>query len=159
MVNTISARQIQLNHALGLGPMWVSRAAQIISCKSSAQTGRSHTPHCRAILRLSPLWRTLLPLLSPLAPTIHSNPLRPVPQTTTVPRPVMRRPTQRRTRRGLTGSHCPSTRKTSPSKTAPKQPLPEHTVVAADCSQDSLLSLQTKITQCTACDLHGERRC
>ena len=30
--------------------------------------------------------------------------------------------------------------------------------MAADCSQDSLLSLQTKITQCTACDLHGERR-
>ena len=156
---TISARQIQLNHALGLGPMWVSRAAQIVSC-DTAPTLTEATPVLPrntaasapvAHIAADPTTPSTHNTLKPSAPNVASNDSVTTNDAASVQYKVSKRA-------AALLAHIAQAQQYKPKQDSAQVVAAEHTVVAADCSQDSLLSLQTKITQCTACDLHGERR-
>ena len=153
---TISARQIQLSHALGLGPMWVGRAAQIVSCDTAPTLAEAVAPalprHTIASMPAEHLAATPaahIPQAS--APSTISNDTAVASDVETVQHKVSKRA-------AALLAHIAQAQQYKPKQDSAQVTTAEHTVVAADCSQDSLLSLQTKITQCTACDLHGERR-
>ena len=153
---TISARQIQLSHALGLGPMWVSRAAQIVSCEevpafseATPALPRSATPAAGAhIATAVPTAHTPSKQSVPNAP---ANNAAIADNTEAVQHKVSKRA-------AALLAHIAQAQQHKPKQDSAQAAAAEHTIVAADCSQDSLLSLQSKITQCSACDLHGERR-
>ena len=156
---TISARQIQLNHALGLGPMWVSRAAQIVSCEA-APTLTEATPSLPRNTSASdsvthivaaPTTASTHNTLKPSAPSATSDGSAPANDAASVQHKVSKRA-------AALLAHIAQAQQYKPKQDSAQAVAAEQTVVVADCSQDSLLSLQTKITQCTACDLHGERR-
>ena len=154
---TISARQIQLSHALGLGPMWVSRAAQIVACDTEASDDTA---------------TAVMPVAPAHAPTVTSKHERHAPAEHTVAKPstpatpdnsaaansaeAIQHKFSKRAAALL--AHIAQAQQHKPKQDSAQTAVAEQTMVVADCSQDSLLSLQTKITQCTACDLHGERR-
>ncbi|MBP6553368.1 MAG: hypothetical protein KA221_08575, partial [Vitreoscilla sp.] len=153
---TISARQIQLSHALGLGPMWVGRAAQIVSCEevpafseATPALPRSATPAAGAhIATAVPTAHTPSKQSVPNAP---ANNAAIADNTEAVQHKVSKRA-------AALLAHIAQAQQHKPKQDSAQAAAAEHTIVAADCSQDSLLSLQSKITQCSACDLHGERR-
>ena len=156
---TISARQIQLNHALGLGPMWVGRAAQIVSCDTAPKLAEA-TPAlpCNtaasapvAHIAAAPATPSTHNTLKPSAPSAASNDSAAANDTASVQHKVSKRA-------AALLAHIAQAQQHKPKQDSAQVAATEHTVMVADCSQDSLLSLQTKITQCTACDLHGERR-
>ena len=156
---TISARQIQLSHALGLGPMWVSRAAQIVSCEA-APTLTEATPSLPRNTSASdsvthivaaPTTASTHNTLKPSAPSATSDGSAPANDAASVQHKVSKRA-------AALLAHIAQAQQYKPKQDSAQAVAAEQTVVVADCSQDSLLSLQTKITQCTACDLHGERR-
>ena len=156
---TISARQIQLNHALGLGPMWVSRAAQIVSC-DNAPTLTEATPVLPrntaasapvAHIAAAPTTPSTHNTLKPSAPSAASHDSAATSDAASVQHKVSKRA-------AALLAHIAQAQQYKPKQDSAQAVAAEQTVVVADCSQDSLLSLQTKITQCTACDLHGERR-
>ena len=156
---TISARQIQLNHALGLGPMWVSRAAQIVSCEA-APTLTEATPSLPRNTSASdsvthivaaPTTASTHNTLKPSAPSATSDGSAAASDVEIVQHKVSKRA-------AALLAHIAQAQQYKPKQDSAQAATAEQTVVAADCSQDSLLNLQTKITQCTACDLHGERR-
>ena len=152
---TISARQIQLSHALGLGPMWVGRAAQIVSCEevpafseATPALPRSATPAAGAhIATAVPTAHTPSKQSVPNAP---ANNAAIADNTEAVQHKVSKRA-------AALLAHIAQAQQHKPKQDSAQAAAAEHTIVAADCSQDSLLSLQSKITQCSACDLHGER--
>ena len=156
---TISARQIQLNHALGLGPMWVSRAAQIISCNPAPKLAEATPVLPRntaasapvAHIAAAPTTPSTHNTLKPSAPSAANNDSAATSDAASVQHKVSKRA-------AALLAHIAQAQQHKPKQDSAQAAAAEHTVVAADCSQDSLLSLQTKITQCTACDLHGERR-
>ena len=156
---TISARQIQLNHALGLGPMWVGRAAQIVSCDTAPKLAEA-TPAlpCNtaasapvAHIAAAPATPSTHNTLKPSAPSAASNDSAAANDTASVQHKVSKRA-------AALLAHIAQAQQHKPKQDSAQAATAEQTVMAADCSQDSLLSLQTKITQCTACDLHDERR-
>ena len=156
---TISARQIQLNHALGLGPMWVGRAAQIVSCDTAPKLAEA-TPAlpCNtaasapvAHIAAAPATPSTHNTLKPSAPSAASNDSVAANDTASVQHKVSKRA-------AALLAHIAQAQQHKPKQDSAQAATAEQTVMAADCSQDSLLSLQTKITQCTACDLHDERR-
>ena len=156
---TISARQIQLSHALGLDPMWVSRAAQIVSCEA-APTLTEATPSLPRNTSASdsvthivaaPTTASTHNTLKPSAPSATSDGSAPANDAASVQHKVSKRA-------AALLAHIAQAQQYKPKQDSAQAVAAEQTVVVADCSQDSLLSLQTKITQCTACDLHGERR-
>ena len=156
---TISARQIQLNHALGLGPMWVSRAAQIVSC-DTAPTLTEATPVLPrntaasapvAHIAAAPTTPSTHNTLKPSAPSAANNDSAATSDAASVQHKVSKRA-------AALLAHIAQAQQHKPKQDSAQTAVAEQTMVVADCSQDSLLSLQTKITQCTACDLHGERR-
>ena len=156
---TISARQIQLNHALGLGPMWVSRAAQIISCNPAPKLAEATPALPRntaasdpvAHIAAAPATPSTHNTLKPSAPSATSDGSAPANDAASVQHKVSKRA-------AALLAHIAQAQQYKPKQDSAQAVAAEQTVVVADCSQDSLLSLQTKITQCTACDLHGERR-
>ena len=156
---TISARQIQLSHALGLGPMWVGRAAQIVSC-DTAPTLTESTPALPrntaasapvAHIAAAPATHNTHNTFKPSAPSTTSNDSAVANDAASVQHKVSKRA-------AALLAHIAQAQQHKPKQDSAQAATAEQTVVAADCSQDSLLNLQTKITQCTACDLHGERR-
>ena len=159
---TISARQIKLSHALGLGPMWVSRAAQIVSC-DNAPTLTEATPVLpRNTAASAPVAHIAAAPATPNTPNTHNTPKPSAPiaasnnsaaasDVETVQHKVSKRA-------AALLAHIAQAQQHKPKQDSAQTAVAEQIMVAADCSQDSLLSLQTKITQCTACDLHGERR-
>ena len=156
---TISARQIQLSHALGLGPMWVSRAAQIVSCDTVPNLAEATPALPRntaasapvAHIAAAPVAPNTHNTLKPSAPSAARNDSVTASDAASVQHKVSKRA-------AALLAHIAQAQQHKPKQDSAQAVAAEHTVVAADCSQDSLLSLQTKITQCTACDLHGERR-
>ena len=156
---TISARQIQLNHALGLGPMWVSRAAQIISCNPAPKLAEATPALPRntaasapvAHIAAAPVAPSTHNTLKPSAPSAANNDSAAASDAASVQHKVSKRA-------AALLAHIAQAQQYKPKQDSAQAVAAEQTVVVADCSQDSLLSLQTKITQCTACDLHGERR-
>ena len=156
---TISARQIQLSHALGLGPMWVGRAAKIVSCDTAPKLAEvtPALPHNTAAsapvahIAAAPAPPSTHNTLKPSAPSAASNDSTVANDAASVQHKVSKRA-------AALLAHIAQAQQYKPKQDSAQAATAEHTVVTADCSQDSLLSLQTKITQCTACDLHGERR-
>ena len=155
---TISARQIQLNHALGLGPMWVGRAAQIVSYDTAPKLAESTPALPRNTATSAPVAHIAaapdIPThntLKPSTPNAASNDNATASDAASVQHKVSKRA-------AALLAHIAQAQQHKPKQDSAQAAAAEHAVVAADCSQDSLLSLQTKITQCTACDLHGERR-
>ena len=156
---TISARQIQLNHALGLGPMWVSRAAQIVSCDTVPNLAEATPALPRntaasapvAHIAAAPVAPSTHNTLKPSTPSAASNDSAVASDAASVQHKVSKRA-------AALLAHIAQAQQYKPKQDSAQAVAAEQPVVVADCSQDSLLSLQTKITQCTACDLHGERR-
>ena len=156
---TISARQIQLNHALGLGPMWVGRAAKIVSCDTAPKLAEVTPALPRNTVAPTPVAHIAT---APATPNTHNTPKPSAPSAAsndsvaandaeTVQHKVSKRA-------AALLAHIAQAQQYKPKQDSAQTIATVQTIVAADCSQDSLLSLQTKITQCTACDLHGERR-
>ena len=156
---TISARQIQLNHALGLGPMWVGRAAQVVSCDTALKLVEATPVLPRNTAASAPIAHIAT---APATPSTHNTPKPSAPNAasndsvTTNDAASVQHKVSKRAAALL--AHIAQAQQYKPKQDSAQVVAAEQTIVAADCSQDSLLSLQTKITQCTACDLHGERR-
>ena len=153
---TISARQIQLSHALGLGPMWVGRAAQIVSCEAAPKLAEATPALPRNTVASAPVVHIAVTPIThntpkSSAPSSASNDSAAANDAASVQLKVSKRA-------AALLAHIAQAQQYKPKQDSAQAVAAEQTVVAADCSQDSLLSLQTKITQCTACDLHGERR-
>ena len=159
---TISARQIQLSHALGLGPMWVGRAAQIVNCDTAPQLVEATPALPRNTVDSAPVAHIAAAPATPNTPNTHNTPKPSAPiaasnnsaaasDVETVQHKVSKRA-------AALLAHIAQAQQHKPKQDSAQTAVAEQTMVVADCSQDSLLSLQTKITQCTACDLHGERR-
>ena len=156
---TISARQIQLSHALGLGPMWVGRAAQIVNCDTAPKLAEATPALPRNTAVSNPVAHIAA---APAPPNTHNTPKPSVPSTASNDSAAandaasVQHKVSKRAAALL--AHIAQAQQYKPKQDSAQAVAAEQTVVVADCSQDSLLSLQTKITQCTACDLHGERR-
>ena len=157
---TISSRQIQLSHALGLGPMWVNRAAQIVACEAVASDDTA-----TAVMPVAPIAPARAPTVTSKrenhAPAEHtvakpSTPTTPDNSAAANSAEAIQHKFSKRAAALL--AHIAQAQQHKPKQDSAQTAVAEQTMVVADCSQDSLLSLQTKITQCTACDLHGERR-
>ena len=153
---TLSARQIQLSHALGLGPMWVSRDARIVArtaVPSDISIENSDIPVPAAANTQVPS-ETLVarPSSAPVAKT-HTPA---VPAEAALPEAVQHKVSKRA---AALLAHIAQAQQHRPSNSDNAQAAPaEHTVVVQDHSQDTLEGLRSKIAQCSACALHSERR-
>ena len=159
---TISARQIQLNHALGLGPMWVSRAAQIISCNPAPKLAEATPALPRntaasapvAHIAAAPVAPSTHNTLKPSAPSAANNDSAATSDAASVQHKVSKRAAALLAHIAQAQQHKPANGENSKNS----HTYQEYSIVPVDYSQDTLLSLQAKIIECRTCDLHGERR-
>ena len=142
---TISARQIQLNHALGLGPMWVSRAAQIVSC-DNAPTLTEATPVLPrntaasapvAHIAAAPTTPSTHNTLKPSAPSAANNDSAATSDAASVQHKVSKRA-------AALLAHIAQAQQHKPKQDSAQAVAAEHTVVAADCSQDAKARARAK---------------
>ena len=153
---TLSARQIQLSHALGLGPMWVSRDARIVAREAVPSDVSTDSKNVAAPALTHPTARTETAVTHPTPAPATQASTPTAPAEATLPEAVQHKVSKRA---AALLAHIAQAQQHRPSNSDSATSTPnEHTVVVQDHSQDTLVSLRRKIEQCSACELHSERR-
>ncbi|UOO90721.1 hypothetical protein LVJ82_07070 [Vitreoscilla massiliensis] len=156
---TLSARQIQLSHALGLGPMWVSRDARIVAraaVPNDISVENSDIPVPAIASNTQARTEAVIPRQSQTSAPVAKTHTPATPAEAALPEAVQHKVSKRA---AALLAHIAQAQQHRPSNSDSAQASPaEHTMVVQDHSQDTLAGLRSKIVQCSACTLHSERR-
>lgn len=154
----LSGRQIHVHHALGLGPMWLPRAAHVITPDANDAIAQRpvNTLPAADIAQTLPIAATR----TTVATASHAKPVAAATATavnssdaTTVAHKVSKRAAALLAHIAQAQQYRPSETKNTPVPTET-----HHISHGADYADDDFGGLQHKIRACTACDLHTARR-
>lgn len=154
----LSGRHVHLHQALGLGPMWVSRTAQVVDVDIdtllSAQETTPQTLTAAIISATREAQITTTPPATSVSAIIPDSKTMAVPptQASEIERKVSKRAAALLAHIAQAQQHRPVKTEIATADAHVK------TATVADYANDTLHSLQHKIIQCSACDLHSARR-
>lgn len=154
----LSGRHVHLHQALGLGPMWVSRAAQVVDVDIDNLLSAQETTPQTLTAPIIPATREAQITTTPPATSVSA--ITPDSKTIATP-PTQASEIERKVSKRAAAllAHIAQAQQHRPVKTeiATADAL-VNTATVADYANDTLHTLQHKIMQCSACDLHSARR-
>lgn len=150
-MGSLSGRLVHLQDALGLGPTWVSRAAQIVPISVLVETP---TNHSTPLAKQPASAHSAAALPQPTTPTVQPKP------TTSVAEPVAAETVQHHVSKRAAAllAHIAQAQQKRPVSTSAAHSPVANTIATLQLQQDDLNTLSDKIPTCQACDLHRERR-